>query len=93
MIREFLATVSDASAPAAFGLWFKAVAISRWDNFADVRATFGKADQVKGRDLVVFNIGGNKYRLIARIRYKRKTLFIRAILTHAEYDKQQWLDL
>jgi len=49
---------------------------------------FPAADQV-GK-LTVFNIGGNKVRLIAAIHYNRKKIYIRAILSHAEYDKSKW---
>ena len=45
---------------------------------------------VKGRDLYVFNIGGNKYRLIAAIHFNTQRLFVRQILTHSEYDTERW---
>lgn len=57
-------------------------------SFADLRTFFPSADRV-GK-LTVFNIGGNKARLIAAIHYNRKKVYIRAILTHAEYDKETW---
>jgi len=41
-------------------------------------------------NLVVFNIGGNKYRLIAAIHFNRGKVYIRDVLTHAEYDKERW---
>jgi len=41
-------------------------------------------------NLVVFNIGGNKYRLIAAIHFNRRKLYIRHVLTHTEYDKERW---
>lgn len=49
---------------------------------------FPSADRV-GK-LTVFNIGGNKVRLIAAIHYNRKKVYIRAVLTHAEYDEERW---
>ena len=55
---------------------------------SSLRATFASADYVGG--LTVFNIGGNKYRLIASIHYNRKKVFIRAVLTHPEYDRGNW---
>jgi mRNA interferase HigB len=61
------------------------------DNFSDcvnLRTTFDKADYVNG--LTVFNIGGNKYRLIAFVHYDRRTVYIKAVLTHAEYDRNNW---
>ena len=57
-------------------------------DFNDLRAVFPSADYVNG--LTVFNIGGNKYRLIAAIHYNRKKLYIRAVLTHEEYDCGEW---
>lgn len=51
------------------------------------------ADGVKtqrGGTLTVFNIGGNKYRLVARIRYDYQLVNVRAVLTHREYDEGQW---
>ena len=59
-----------------------------FSNFAHLRETFPSADQV-GK-LTVFNIGGNKVRLIAAIHYNRGKIYIRAVLTHAEYDEQRW---
>ncbi|MGP0063769.1 MAG: type II toxin-antitoxin system HigB family toxin [Isosphaeraceae bacterium] len=61
---------------------------ARWRNFSDLRATFGNADQVE--KFVVFNIGGNKYRLIAQIYYQDAVILIRRVLTHKEYDKGDW---
>jgi mRNA interferase HigB len=49
---------------------------------------FSSADGVK--NLTVFNIGGNKYRLIALVDYKYQKVFVRAVMTHSEYDKEDW---
>jgi len=57
-------------------------------SFAELRATFPSADQV-GK-LTVFNIGGNTTRLIAAIHYNRQKVYIRAVLTHEEYDEGKW---
>ena len=57
-------------------------------DFDDLRATCASADQVGG--LTVFNIGGNKYRLIAAIHYNRQKVYIRSLLTHADYDRNTW---
>jgi len=59
-----------------------------FSNYAELRETFPSADQV-GK-LTVFNIGGNNIRLIAAIHYNRKKIYIRAVLTHTEYDEQRW---
>ena len=62
--------------------------LSQFDNFSEVRAVFPNADKVG--NVTVFNIGGNKARLIAAIHYNRKRVYIRAVLTHQEYDKSKW---
>ena len=59
-----------------------------WRNFADVRTVFPSADQV-GK-FTVFDIGGNKFRLIAVIHFNRGKVFVRHVLTHQEYDRGQW---
>jgi mRNA interferase HigB len=55
---------------------------------AEMRAVFPHADPVG--DLTVFNIAGNKYRLIARVNYRTQKVFVRAILTHGDYDLGRW---
>lgn len=57
-------------------------------DFNDLRSTFASADYVDG--LTVFNIGGNKYRLIASIHYNRHKVYVRAVLTHEEYGRGRW---
>ncbi len=68
--------------------WFKIVQRTDFESFADLRSTFPSADWVG--DLVVFNIGGNKYRLIASVHFNRGKIYICHILTHSEYDKGDW---
>ena len=68
--------------------WYRIMSKSDFGNFSDLRMTFPSADQV--RELTVFNISGNKFRLIAAIHYNRQILYIREILTHAEYNKNKW---
>jgi mRNA interferase HigB len=68
--------------------WFTRTRRAEWDSFEDVKADFGSADQV-GR-LTVFDIGGNKYRLIAHIHFNRGKVYVRQVLTHANYDKGAW---
>ena len=68
--------------------WSQIIEKNNFDSFTQLKATFKSADQV-GK-LTVFNIGGNKYRLIAAIHFNRHKVYIRHILTHAEYDKDNW---
>lgn len=73
--------------------WYKIVKTKNFENLNELRAVFPSADIVKnkeGKILTVFNIHGNKVRLIAAIHYNRKKLYIRHILTHSEYDKGKW---
>jgi mRNA interferase HigB len=72
----------------ALGRWYQVVERSTYNNFAHLRKTFPSADLVDG--LVVFNIGGNKYRLIASVHFNRNKLYIRHVLTHREYDQGDW---
>ena len=68
--------------------WHHLMEKGAFKDFSDLRTTFGSADYVDG--LTVFDIGGNKYRLIASIHYNRRKVYIRAVLTHAEYDRGRW---
>lgn len=70
--------------------WYRKTKRARWKNFAEIRGTFGAADQV-GR-YTVFNLGGNKFRLITIVRYQSQKIFVRACLTHKEYDENKWKD-
>ena len=83
---EFWTKYPDAEAPLR--AWFSIMGNESFSDFVNLSATFGSADYVDG--LTVFNIGGNKYRLIASIHYDRQKVYIRAILTHAEYDRNNW---
>ena len=65
--------------------WFKEAEHATWSGPADVKAKYGSASVLKG-GRVVFNIGGNKYRLVAKVNYKGGVVLIRFVGTHAEYD-------
>lgn len=77
-----------ADAEASLDTWYRAALQARWENLVQVRTAYPSADGV-GK-YTVFNIKGNDYRLIAEINYLSKTIFVRYILTHAEYDKGKW---
>ncbi len=68
--------------------WCKLMKSGRFQSFAELREVFPNADQVA--NLTVFNIGGNKVRLVAAIHYNRQKVYIRAILTHTDYDAGKW---
>jgi mRNA interferase HigB len=68
--------------------WYRVMKGTNFTSFPSLREAFPSADQVSG--LTVFNVGGNKARLIAAIHYNRRKVYIRAILTHKEYDEGKW---
>jgi mRNA interferase HigB len=85
-LREFYEEHPDSKSPLK--TWYAAVKNADWKTFADVRKTRPDADIY--RDCTMFDIGGNKYRLIAWINYRRHAVYVRAILTHSDYDKGKW---
>ena len=68
--------------------WHKNTNSATWQNLVEFKEAFPAADLVS--NFTVFNIGGNKYRLIVYIDYEDQLVFIRHILIHAEYDKDDW---
>jgi mRNA interferase HigB len=70
--------------------WYRVAKRALWNDIHEVRAEFPHADPV-GK-FTVFNIKRNEYRLITVIHYNRFKTYIRAVLTHAEYDKGKWKD-
>jgi mRNA interferase HigB len=68
--------------------WRRVIEKNRFDTWAALKAAFNTVDKVD--DLVVFNVGGNKYRLITHIRFEKQIVYIKAVLTHTEYDRGAW---
>jgi len=68
--------------------WYRVARRVEWANFAEVRATFPATDKVG--ELYVFNVGGNRVRLIAAIHFNARKLYVRHVLTHQEYDRGHW---
>lgn len=73
---------------APLDVWFRIAKKASWQSLVDVRQTFGNADTV-GK-WTVFNIKGNRYRLVTEVNYRYQRLYIRHVLTHAEYDLEKW---
>lgn len=91
LLRDFWENHADAEAPLR--AWYKTVKKADWNDLQETRGTYSSADGVhnrRGEVLTVFNIAGNKYRLIARIRYEWKLINVRCVLTHSEYDRKKW---
>jgi mRNA interferase HigB len=85
-LRTFWAIHPEAKGP--LDSWFRLAKHNDWNTFAEIRAVFPSADQV-GK-YIVFNVGGNNYRLIAEINYRRLKVFVRHVLTHADYSRGTW---
>jgi mRNA interferase HigB len=83
-LREFAAKHSQAD--PLLDAWYRRVLRANWNTPADVKRDYATAD-VLPDNRIVFNIGGNNYRLIVRINYHRQAVYIRFIGTHAEYDR------
>jgi len=83
-LREFWVRFPDAEAPLL--AWYREVEKEDWDGPAKLKAKYGNASIIKG-SRAVFNIKGNDYRLVAKINYPYRMLYVRFVGTHAEYDK------
>lgn len=90
-LREFWQTPNNASAEGPLTAWYNVVngKTTDWQGWGDVRAMYGTADTVG--NCVVFDIGGNKWRLITRIHYPSHVVCVLKVMTHEEYDKKKWI--
>ena len=85
-LEEFWQDHPDAR--ASLESWYAVVCQANWRTPAHLKQVYRNADLVGRR--TVFNIAGNKYRLIARVNYQTQRVFVLHIMTHAEYDKGAW---
>jgi mRNA interferase HigB len=83
-LREFWQRHPDAEQPLK--AWYREVRAASWQTPADIRAQYRSASLVGDRR-IVFNIAGNKYRLVVVVRYRLQRIYVRFIGTHAEYDR------
>lgn len=74
------------AAAEALNRWYEIVSSADWSNFNMMKSTFGHVDTA-GNDRYIFNIKGNDFRLVAMIFFDKRTVYIRFIGTHAEYDR------
>ena len=86
LIQRFARTHPDSR--SSLKSWTQAMGSNSFKHFVELKKTFGSADQVKPH--TVFNISGNKYRLIAIVDYALQFAVIECVLTHAEYDEGRW---
>lgn len=85
-LKEFWEKHPDSE--TSLKAWFRTIRCSPYKTWNELRETFRTADKVG--DKIVFNIGGNKYRLITVIHFNRGKVFVRNVLTHKEYDEGRW---
>jgi mRNA interferase HigB len=85
-LREFSVKYPAAQIPLQG--WRRVIEKNSFRNWAELKAIFNTVDKVG--DLAVFNIGGNKYRLVAYVRFERQIVYIKAVLTHSEYGSGGW---
>lgn len=86
-LRDFWVIHADAEGPLRG--WLRVAEQTIWRNFADVKQTCSNSVDQVGR-CTVFDIGGNKFRLIVHIKYEWGKIFILHVLTHKEYDRGAW---
>jgi mRNA interferase HigB len=85
-LRAFWELPGCGDAEQPLRAWFRDALRADWKNPAEIKAAFRSASIV-GRERVVFNIAGNKYRLVVRVNYPYRVVYIRFIGTHEQYDR------
>lgn len=85
-ITEAQAAHSDSA--AALDYWYRLMKRGAYRNFAELKATFGSVDKVG--PLFIFDVGGNKLRIVAAVHFNTGKVFIRHVLTHKDYDRGAW---
>jgi mRNA interferase HigB len=85
-LRAFWERPGHQDAEQPLNAWFREVSRADWASPSDVKAAFGSASIVGG-NRAVFNIGGNKYRLVVSLNYAYRIVYVRFVGTHGEYDK------
>lgn len=88
-LREFFE--KDQNSRVAMQDWYKKTSKAEWDDFSDIKKTFNSVDSV-GNSRFVFNVKGNHYRIVVKIVFKAKTIYLRWVGNHKEYDKIKNLD-
>jgi mRNA interferase HigB len=85
-LRTFWEQAGHGDAEQPLKAWFRDVSKADWSNPADVKAAYHNASIV-GNARVVFNIAGNKYRLVVRVNYHYRIVYVRFVGTHRAYDR------
>jgi len=84
MLRRFWQTHADAE--QSLKAWYAEVSSAVWTRPADIKAVFGSVSLL-GNRRVVFNIKGNRYRLVVAVAYRQQIVFVKFVGTHAQYDQ------
>ena len=84
-LRDFYQSPGKGDAEVALERWYETAEAAQWQNFAEMKADFGSVDAV-GNQHYVFNIRGNKYRLVVVVKFVMGYVFIRFVGTHEEYE-------
>ena len=90
-LKRFAAVHPSAARPLA--TWLQIAEEATWSNLHELRGDFAHADPVRvrsGRTVTIFNIGGNKFRMVTAIHYNVRRIFVLRIFTHQEYDRDPW---
>ncbi|OHB53169.1 MAG: hypothetical protein A2Y07_10510 [Planctomycetes bacterium GWF2_50_10] len=89
-LREFSALHPKSA--KCLDAWWLITSKAKWADFAQVKKTFAATDlfHKNNRQYLIFDIGGNKYRIVASVTWASFTMYIKFVLTHPEYEKQSW---
>lgn len=92
LLREFWESRTEDAAIAerTMSAWHKTAETVTWTNWGELKQTFGSADRVG--NCVVFDVGNNRYRVIARVMFDKGLVYLLAAMDHQEYDKQVWVE-
>lgn len=85
-LLEFVKVHSEVALP--LDSWYRVAKSAKWSNINEVRQVYPSADAAG--NFTIFNIKGNNYRLIVDIVYLTQRIYIKYVLTHADYDKEAW---
>lgn len=86
-LKTFWEAHPDAKTPLK--AWYSLLSSGQYSNTSELKASFGSVDLIK-RNSHVFNIGGNKYRILANMEFQKQQIYILEVMTHAQYDTDFW---
>jgi mRNA interferase HigB len=91
-LKSFAEQKKFATAKGELELWFQVAAKATWKNLLDVQLDYSKAEAVRVRNdnYTLFNICGNKFRLVVLIAYEKGRIFVKDFLTHRDYSSNNW---